>query len=151
MGFVSLVALVTCIYFLWIGDLTYATVAYVVGGVTWLKNEFQRSVFHRSLALSTWSGTLVVFLFWPIRMIHDFRYRWRLRQSEERFVVVGKVGEKIENYGNWDSAIEAAKKKASYLKEQVMVLDQATLVKQSGIIECKSWFVNPDGTVEELF
>lgn len=122
-------------------------VLYIIGGVVWIAYETRLPFTHQSMACVARNWVLMLVL-WPPRAANEFIECLKLRFSDERFVVVGD--HEISKFGRWQNAVDAAKYKARQSQEQVMISDASKFTIQLGRIQRKSWFVEPDGSVNPL-
>jgi hypothetical protein len=149
MIYVVLAALIIAITWFGVAGLWFfALASYVVAGIVWIVYELRRPPAYRSLAYTSLPGTAFVLVLWPLRVTTDFLERAKIRRSGERYVVVGDGD--IRKFRRWDAAIRVAREEASSTGKRVMVSDSTTFSKQFGRVQNKSWFVEPNGSIELL-
>lgn len=149
MIYIVLITLIAIsIWFLMAGLWYLTPVLYLVAGIICVASELRRPPLYRSMAYMSLVGTVFVVFLWPLRAATDLLETAKLRRSSERFVVVGDGD--ITKFSRWDDAVHAAKDEAKTTEKRVMVSDAATFSKQLGRVQHKSWFVEPDGSVELL-
>ena len=143
----ALLVLIAAVWFAAAGPWYIVPMLYFVGGFLWVVYERRRPPMYRSMAYMSLAGTVFLVVIWPLRAATDLLETTKLRRSSERYVVVD--GD-ITKFGRWEDAVQAARDEAKLTQQQVMVLDQATFSKQLGRTQHKSWFVEPDGSVNLL-
>ena len=148
MFLLTLLALIVAVYFLAAGLWLFVISLYFIGGLLWILNERRRPPLYRPMAYMSASGIIFIFIFWPIRVINDLFETWKIRRSSERYVVIGE-GE-IKKFAHWHDALQAAIREAKTTQQRVMISDEAKFAKQLGRFEHKSWFVEPDGSLNSL-
>jgi len=149
MFFVALIAIIAAAIWLSLAGLWYLSpVLYLVAGIIWVVLELRRPPLYRSMAYMSFPGTVFLVVLWPLRAASDLLETAKLRRGSERFVVVGDGD--ITKFSRWVDAVHVAKDEAKTTEQRVMVSDTATFSKQLGRVQHKSWFVEPDGSVELL-
>jgi hypothetical protein len=140
--------IVALVWFLAAGPWYLALASYVVVGGVWVARDMRRPPLYRPMGYMSARGTVLLLVIWPLRAATDFLETRKLRRSPERYVVVGEGDHK--RYGLWDDAVRVAREEAKSTGERIMILDTATFAKQFGLVQHKSWFVQPNGKAERL-
>ncbi len=127
------------------GSWYLALAFYAIGSVIWVAYDMRRPLLYRPRGyMSPW-GTVLLLVIWPLRAATDLLETWKLRHSPDRYVVVGKGD--IRKYGHWEEAVRVATEEAKSTGERIMVSDTSTFARQLGLVQHKSWFVEPNGKV----